>query len=127
MTFSSLYELPFGRSGSRAARILAGGWQIGSILTLQTGFPLTITSGRDQSNTANGVRPSNTDGQTVALGRGQQDPERFFNTQAFSLQPFGTYGNVGRNSVIGPGIINFDFSTLKDFAVNDTIAGAVPV
>ncbi|MEJ7607288.1 MAG: hypothetical protein WKF37_13735 [Bryobacteraceae bacterium] len=57
----------------------------------------------------------------MALERGQQDPERFFNTQAFSLQPFGTYGNVGRNTVIGPGIIGFDVSTLKDFAVHERL------
>ncbi len=121
LTFSSLYELPFGRSGSRAARLATGGWQIGSIFTVQTGFPMTVTSGRDQSNTANGQDRPNANGPAAALARGQQDPERFFNTQAFSLQPFGTYGSAGRNSVIGPGIINFDFSTLKDFAVNERL------
>ncbi len=121
LTFSSLYELPFGRAGSKGMRLLAGGWQLGLITTLQTGFPLTLTSGRDQSNTANGVDRPNTNGQVSAIARGQQDPERFFNTAAFSLQPFGTYGNVGRNSVIGPGIINFDFSTLKDFIVTEKL------
>ena len=119
LTFSSLYELPFGRNGSKALRLVAGGWQLGSILTLQSGFPMTITSGRDQSNTANGQDRPNTNGDATALARGQQDPERFFNTQAFSLQPFGTHGTVGRNSVIGPGIINVDFSTLKDFIVTE--------
>jgi hypothetical protein len=119
LTFSNLYELPFGKSGSKGWRLVAGGWQIGSIITLQTGFPLTLTSGRDQSNTANGVDRPNTNGQESRIARGRQDPERFFNTQAFSLQPFGSYGNVGRNSVIGPGIINFDFSTIKDFPVTD--------
>ncbi|MFN0103890.1 MAG: carboxypeptidase regulatory-like domain-containing protein [Bryobacteraceae bacterium] len=120
-TFSSLYELPFGRSGSKAARLLAGGWQIGSILTLQSGFPLTVTSGRDQSNTANGLDRANVNGQKVALERGRQDPERFFNTQAFSLQPFGTYGSSGRNNVIGPGIINLDASMIKDFAIGERV------
>jgi len=121
LTFSSLYELPFGHAGSKAARLLAGGWQVGSIVTLQTGFPFTLTSGRDQSNTANGQDRPNTNGQPTAFGRGQQDPEQFFNTQTISLQPFGTYGNVGRNNIIGPGIINLDFSALKDFVITESL------
>ena len=51
--------------------------------------------------------------------RGQQDPELFFNTNAFVLQPVGTLGNVGRNTLIGPGIMNWDFSTLKDFRIRE--------
>ena len=49
--------------------------------------------------------------------RGEQDPERFFNTAAFVLQPFGTFGNVGRNTLIGPGVIQWDFSIHKDFRI----------
>ena len=51
------------------------------------------------------------------MPRGQQDPEQFFNTAAFVLQPFGAFGNAGRNTVIGPGMINWDFSTLKNFNI----------
>ena len=53
---SALWDLPFGR-GRRYAienavlNHIAGGWQVGSILTLQTGFPITVTNGLDTSNT----------------------------------------------------------------------------
>ena len=39
----------------------------------------------------------------------------WFNIDAFALQPLGSYGNAGRNVVIGPGIFSWDFSTLKNF------------
>lgn len=32
---------------------------------------------------------------------------------------FGTFGTVGRNTLIGPGIVNFDFSLFKDFPVSE--------
>jgi hypothetical protein len=35
------------------------------------------------------------------------------------LEPFGTLGNVGRNTLIGPGIINLDFATSKDFRIRE--------
>ena len=121
---SLIYELPLGRgksfwSSSRIADIIAGGWQAGSIVTLQTGFPLTVSSGTDISNTAIGTDRPNSTGTVVALPRGQQDPERFFNTDAFVMQPAGTHGNVGRNTLIGPGIISWDFSALKNVRVRE--------
>src|SRR5262249_35125411 len=122
---SVLYELPFGkgrRFGNRggAGDLLWGGWEVSSILTSQSGFPFTIRSGTNQSQTQFAMtdRPNAT-GAKVTLPRGQQDPDRFFNTAAFVLQPFGTFGNVGRNTVIGPGLISWDFSTMKHFRVRE--------
>ncbi len=88
---SVLYELPFGKgrrfiSQSRVAAAALGGWEVGSIFTLQSGFPQTVIAG-----------PVNTD--------------------AFVLQPFGTFGTAGRNTIITPGVIQWDFSAHKDFRV----------
>jgi hypothetical protein len=121
---SALYELQIGK-GKRflnrggVSNVLLGGWQLGSILTLQTGFPITVSSGFDVSNTATSPDRPNATGAKAGLPRGKQDPERFFNTNAFVLQPFGTFGNVGRNTLIGPGIINWDISTLKNFRIRE--------
>ena len=117
---SVLYDLPVGKGrrfmneGGVIGAVL-GGWQLGSIFTLQTGFPQTVTSGRDQSNTGAGFDRPNTTGQYALLDRDQRNPERWFNTDAFVLQPFGTFGNVGRNTIITPGVVQCDFSTHKDF------------
>jgi hypothetical protein len=94
-----------------------GGWQLGSILTLQTGFPYTVVSGRDQSNTGAGSDRPNATGQYALLSAGERNPERWFNSGAFVLQPFGTHGNVGRNTIITPGLIQWDFSVHKEFRI----------
>jgi hypothetical protein len=122
---SALYELPFGKgkphlSGGGVGNVLAGGWQISLILTLQTGLPATVISGYDSSNRNTTIDRPNATGAAVALPRGEQDPNRFFNTDAFVRAPTGTLGNAGRNIVIGPGIINWDLSAIKNFQLGET-------
>ncbi len=118
---SVLYELPFGRGRKfldrgGPANLLFGGWEFGTLFNIQTGFPLTVTTGRDQSNIGAGFdRPNNVAGQVATLDRGARTINRWFNTDAFVVQPFGTFGNVGRNTIIGPGIIQWDASMLKSF------------
>ena len=46
---------------------------------------------------------------------GPKTIQQWFNTAAFVLQPDGEYGNAVRNSIIGPGIFNFDMSILRNF------------
>ena len=121
---SVLYELPFGKGkrfagGGRVGDVVLGGWQVGSILTLQSGFPLTVMAGSNQSNTGHQADRVNATGQPSDLPRGRQDPERFFNTGAYALQPFGSFGSAGRNTVIGPGVINWDFSATKGFKAGE--------
>lgn len=121
-TTSASYDIPVGK-GKKVdlqngfADAILGGWQLGSILTLQTGFPITVTNSEDTSNTGAFFDRPNSTGQTVALARGQQDPQRFFNTDAFVKQAPGTHGDVGRNTLTGPGIIGWDFSTFKNFTM----------
>lgn len=118
---SVLYELPFGQGrrylnhGVGAA--VLGGWQLSSIFTISSGFPRNVGVGRDQSNTGAGADRPNVTGQPVSLPRGQRTPQRWFNTDAFVLQPFGTHGNAGRNLVTGPGIVSWDFSMLRNFSL----------
>jgi hypothetical protein len=117
---SALWDLPFGKGRKHdlknpVANTLVGGWQVGTFLTLQSGFAMTVTNGLDTSNTgALFDRPDST-GQNAALPRGQQDPQRFFNTSTFKIALAGTHGNTGRNTLDSPGIINLDFSLHKDF------------
>jgi hypothetical protein len=120
---SVLYDLPVGR-GRRflnrggAADAIVGGWELGSIFTLQTGFPMTVTDGgKDQSNTGITYDRPNATGQYAILPGGVRNPQRWFNTDAFKLQPFGTFGTAGRNTVITPGSVQWDFSVHKEFRV----------
>jgi hypothetical protein len=122
------YELPFGRgktffknAGSAWDKV-AGGWTLGGIGTFQSGFPFTPQLGFNPSNdgdTRNPVRPSwNPAFQgPVILG----GPNQYFNPAAFAVPPNGTYGNVGRDTLIGPGSSTVDFSVLKNTAVTERV------
>jgi len=119
---SVLYELPAGKgrrflNQSGLADAVLGGWEIGSIFTLQSGFPETAVAGPDQSNTGINYDRPNATGQSAVLPRGQRTVDRWFNTDAFVLQPFGTFGTAGRNTIITPGLIQWDFSAHKDFRI----------
>jgi hypothetical protein len=115
---SVLYDLPFGKG--RAFDItngfldaIAGGWQLASIITIQSGFPLTVTNGADTSNTGAFFDRPNATGLDPQVSN--VTTENAFNTAAFQIQPRGTYGSVGRNTLIGPSFVRWDFSSLKNF------------
>ncbi len=117
---SVLYELPFGKgkrflnTGGIANQVL-GGWNISSIITIQpNGFPLTVADG-NVSNVGGYFDRPNATGQATELPRDKRNVFQWFNTGAYVQQPQYTFGNAGRNTAIGPGIVNWDFSTLKDF------------
>jgi hypothetical protein len=118
---SVLYDLPAGKgrrflSQGGVADAILGGWELGSILTFQSGFPMTATDGgKDQSNTGITYDRPNATGQYAILQRDVRNPQRWFNTDAFKLQPLGTFGTAGRNTILTPGSIQWDFSVHKEF------------
>jgi hypothetical protein len=114
---SFLYELPFSGDGEGIESALLGGWQLSGIVTAQSGFPITIFAGRDQSNTGAGFDRPDVTGQDPVLPSGERTPERWFNTDAYVLQEFGTFGNVGRNTLIGPGLFLMDLSLIKNIEI----------
>ena len=117
---SILYDLPIGKGRQMDVKnpflnALVGGWQAGSIIVYQTGFPITVSTGTDQANTGGGFDRPNATGVDPVLPRDRQTTEHFFDINAFVKQPFGSFGNVGRNTLIGPRLLNWDFSAHKSF------------
>jgi hypothetical protein len=115
---SVLYELPFGagkplaQTGVPAA--LFGGWQISAIVNTSSGFPRDPAVGVDVPNTgAQTYRPNLVSGQDP--NDGSKTTQQWFNTAAFVRPDAFTYGNAGRNIVIGPGIFNTDMSLIRNF------------
>jgi hypothetical protein len=122
------YQLPLGRGKAFAndydgwRNTLSSGWALNSIVTLQDGFPFTPQLSFNPSNngdTRNPVRPSLNPAFSgnVILG----SPNRYFNPDAFKVPPNGTFGNVGRDTFIGPGLATFDFSLLKDTRITEKL------
>lgn len=115
---SFLYEIP---SPQGFIRNVIGGWELGSIITLQEGRPFHVDAGRDRSLTAvrhdrsqivgNPALPSN-------RSRGEKILH-WFDAEAFALAPVGSFGNSGRNNLQGPGLFNLDVSLRKKFSINE--------
>jgi hypothetical protein len=97
---------------------LIGGWELNGIATLLTGFPFTPQVGTNRSgdgDTRNPDRPSLNPAFSgpVLL----QNPRQWFNPNAFILPIPGTYGNLGRGTLTGPGLAEVDVSLFKTTAV----------
>jgi hypothetical protein len=117
---SFVYNLPFGRGekfagdASGVKNALIGGWQVNGIATFQRGFPITI-----QANDAGGLNDSFGTNRADLVG----DPspggfsssqDAWFNTAAFAQPAPGRFGSVGRNTLRGPGINNWDLAFFKN-------------
>ncbi len=129
-SISEVYALPFGRGTSfgrnlnGVANTLASGWNIDSIVTIQGGFPFTPQLSYNPSNngdTRNPVRPFVNPNFTgpVILGKVSQ----YFNPAAFLAPPnnSGFYGNLGRDTLIGPGLGTWDLSFLKNTQLRERL------
>ena len=127
---NAVYLLPFGRGKAFAngfggwANASVSGWSVNSILTVQSGFPYTPQLSYNPSNngdTRNPVRPfANPDFHgSSTIG----NPSQWFNPSAFLPPPAnsGFYGNLGRDTLIGPGLATWDFSTFKDTAIRERL------
>jgi hypothetical protein len=95
---------------------------LNSIVTLQDGFPFTPQLSFNPSNngdTRNPVRPSLNPAFSgpVILG----NPNQYFNPNAFVVPPNGTYGNLGRDAFIGPGLATLDLSLLKETRITEKL------
>ncbi|MEA2264091.1 MAG: hypothetical protein QOJ51_6916 [Acidobacteriaceae bacterium] len=127
---SVVYGLPFGSGKPFAASLgrfgngAVSGWSVNSLVVLQAGFPFTPQLSYNPSNdgdTRNPVRPfvnPNFQGSAI-LGK----PSQWFNPNAFLAPPAnsGFYGNLGRNTLVGPGLATWDFSTVKDTSLHERL------
>ena len=97
----------------RLAGAILGGWQVSAIVNKSSGFPRDAAVGVDVPNTgAQTYRPNLVSGQDP--NDGPRTVQQWFNTAAFARPDAFTYGNAGRNIVIGPGIFNTDLAILKN-------------
>ncbi len=112
---NATYELPWRKK-------LLRGWTVSAIESLQTGLPFTPQLGYNPTNNGdsrNPIRPSWNPAFTGALVNGS--PAAYFNPSAFITPAAGTYGNVGRNTIVGPGLAELDFSLLKIAALTEKV------
>jgi hypothetical protein len=128
---NAVYTLPFGKGQPLASNVqgvsntLVSGWSVNSIVTLQSGFPFTPQLSYNPSNngdTRNPVRPfvnPEFHGKVI-LGK----PGQWFDPKAFLPPPAssGFYGDLGRNTLIGPGLATWDFSAFKTTTLRERLS-----
>ena len=134
------YDLPFGPNrrflnhSPQPVGFLAGGWTTSAIFAVQTGFPFTPQLGYNppgNGDSRNPIRPSWNPSFSGNLY--PHTASEYFNPSAF-IQPtvsipngsggntiYGTYGNAQRDSLVGPGLSELDFSAVKDSHITEKL------
>jgi len=113
-------EVPFGKGKTYltegpASHIL-GGWRISGVTNLRSGRPLTIFAGANNSlvgnrgGLANALADCVSDG---ALPTDERNVDRWFDASGYSVPTPARLGNCGRNTLDGPGLVNFDFALAR--------------
>jgi Carboxypeptidase regulatory-like domain/TonB-dependent Receptor Plug Domain len=132
-TVSYIYDLPILRHSSGLKGSLLGGWQLSGITTAQTGEPVTIVNGGAYDNAGvgnevgsgsyadlvgdpHGHIPKFNAVPGVVYGPLLDNPGAY-------AQPTGlTFGDSGRDSLAGPGRLNFDMGLFKHFKLKESMA-----
>ena len=121
---SGYWQLPAWRS-SKLSRHLTGGWAVSGIATLQSGFPIRITSSGDRElmGSFDFEAPGEPD-QVAPFHR--LDPRKsggyYLDPASFADAPLGQIGNSPRTVCCGPGILSFDFAVHKRFSLSERTA-----
>ncbi len=122
--FSNLWEIPNAPVTGVLDKIL-NGWQLNAIVIWQSGFPFSVSSGRDNSFTGGTDRAdyvgAPSDAQLSSDRPHDEMIQKFFDTSKFQVNAIGTFGNTPRNFLRGPRYFNTDFGLLKVTRVNDRI------
>jgi len=110
------YPLPLGKSA------LLRGWELSGIGTVRTGLPLTVTISRNATALPDGnnqnQRPNLVPGVSL-IPPGGSTINQWINPAAFSIPAAGTWGNLGRNTIEGPGLLQFDSALSKTIKITE--------
>ena len=126
-TFDYVWQLPVGKGlavGSNwnaATNAILGGWQLTGIVTASSGPPFNTIVPRDIANVGgrvNAQRPDLVGDPFSGVGGA---PEQYINRAAFGEPDPYTFGNLGRNALIGPGLFQFDAGIFKNFRLTDRV------
>lgn len=116
------WDVPWGRDLAGVGGAVLGGWRVSGIVTVRSGYPLTVfvQNNRSRSQWQPSLGPGiGRDRPSYAPGFSADnavtgDPAQWFNPQAFVLQPAGTFGNTGRGDFAGPDLRTVDLAFSKD-------------
>jgi hypothetical protein len=122
LQFAYVYELPFGAGQKWATngpgKAILGGWQINGIFSSYQGSQYSLSASGTSLNMSNNAQTPDQISPTIQqLGNVGDSP--FFDTSAFARVTAVRFGNVGRDSMRGPGVVNMDLSLFRSFKITE--------
>lgn len=124
LTVNYLWNIPSPLHSGFAARTTQG-WQVGGILTARSGLPFTPLVGGDPlglSDTQPFDYPDRLGGSGCATLVNPRNVQNYLKLQCFAApNPLNLLGNAGRNVVVGPGLLDLDFSLIKETKINERL------
>jgi hypothetical protein len=133
------YDLPFGRGMGGVVGAIISGWRTSGVLSMKTGQPLNLAAsvatalpaaGTGFSATCCSLNQLSVNPRSPNLARtgsgsnvlsDGRDPNAYIDTTAYSAPGLRELGNLGRNTMIGPGQITWNPSITKQFAVTERL------
>ena len=118
-------NFPFGKGRAHVTSgplaYVIGDWSLGSVVTFQSGPGYTVTTQTNNTNafSAGGQRADVS--RDPSLSGDQRSLGRWFDTSAFQQPALYKFGNQGVNILRAPGLSNFDFSVLRNFALREAM------
>ena len=130
LTFGYVYEFPFGKGATGVGAKIISGWQLVGLTRLLTGSPLRISNGYDNLNNGGTGYPDRICDPNISGSRtNAQKIEEWFDTSCFVAAGGGTvgvpnftFGNAGRQNVIGPGTQLWDIGLQKDIPFTERVS-----
>ncbi len=121
--FGFVYELPFGSqkkwATTGASNLILGGWQLNGIFSAYQGRQFTLTASGASLNMPGNQQTPDQVKPTVEQFGNVGDDGTFFDTSAFARVTEVRFGNVGRNTMRGPGVVNLDMSLFRTFKLTE--------
>lgn len=106
-------------NANRPLDALIGGWSLNGIVTLQTGFPISIAAWDLNGLLDTYGQRASVSGQPIFPSGFHKSAQAWFNTKAFVQPAQGVFGNASKGIVPGPGSENLDLSLFKSFNITE--------
>jgi hypothetical protein len=121
-----VYQSPNLRGKNKLLQETVGGWELSSIITAQSGNPFSIGSGNFDNNSGSQQYEDRADlvaGQSLNARRGSRSNwlNSYFNTNAFTANAPGTFGDSGKNLMFGPPVFTADAAVMKNWTLVEGI------
>ncbi len=134
LALSMVWQTPKLTSAPRPLRVAVQGWQVGSILRLLTGTPFSVSLNNDQlgnradtNGAAIGQRPNLVASPGCSSLTNPGNPNRYVKLECFSFPAPGVLGNVGRNTLTGPGLTNLDVSLVRNVKLTERVNSQIRI